>query len=113
MKGVKFVGSSLDDLRAFPKAPRQDMGRQIERVQRGLDPQDWKPMTQVGSGVREIRIRDKDNNYRGIYVTNIGDAVYVLHVFRKKSQKTPAQDIKKAKSRLKALRARLSKGESP
>ena len=113
MKDVKFVGSSLDDLRAFPKAPRQDMGRQIDRVQRGLDPQGWKPMAQVGSGVREIRIRDKDNNYRGIYVTNIGDAVYVLHVFRKKSQKTPTQDIKKAKSRLKALRAQLSKGESP
>ena len=84
MKDVKFVGSSLDDLRAFPKAPRQDMGRQIDRVQRGLDPQGWKSLAQVGSGVREIRIRDKDNNYRGIYVTNIGEAVYVLHVFGKK-----------------------------
>lgn len=113
MKDVQFVGSSLDDLRAFPKAPKQDLGRQIERVQRGLDPLDWKPMTQVGSGVREIRIRNKDNIYRGIYVTNIDDVVYVLHVFRKKSQKTSVQDIKKAKSRLKALRARLSKGENP
>ena len=111
MKDVQFVGSSLDDLRAFPKAPKQDLGRQIERVQRGLDPLDWKPMTQVGRGVREIRIRDKDNNYRGICVTNIGDAVYVLHVFRKQSQKTPARDIEKAKSRLKALRAQLRKGE--
>ena len=113
MKNAKFVDSSLDDLRAFPEVPKQDMGRQIERVQRGLDPLDWKPMAQVGSGVREIRIRDKDNIYRGIYVTNIGDAVYVLHVFRKKSRKTPVQDIKKARSRLKALRAQLSKGESP
>ena len=113
MKGVQFVDSSLDDLRAFPKAPRHDMGRQIERVQRGLDPQDWKPMTQVGSGVREIRIRDEDNNYRCIYVTNIGDAVYVLHVFRKKTRKTPKKDIKKAESRLKKLRAQLSKGENP
>ena len=113
MKDVRFVGSSLDDLRAFPKAPKQDLGRQIERVQRGLDPLDWKPMTQVGRGVREIRIRDKDNNYRGIYVTNIGEAVYVLHVFRKQSQKTPTRDIEKAKSRLKALRAQLRKGERP
>ena len=113
MKDVQFVGSSLDDLRAFPKAPKQDLGRQIERVQRGLDPLDWRPMTQVGRGVREIRIRDKDNNYRGIYVTNIGEAVYVLHVFRKQSQKTPVRDIEKAKSRLKALRAQLRKGESP
>lgn len=112
MKDVQFVGSSLDALRAFPKAPKQDMGRQIERLQRGLDPLDWKPMTQVGRGVREIRIRDKDNHYRGIYVTNIGDAVYVLHVFRKKSRKTPAQDIKTAKSRLRALRVQLRKGEN-
>lgn len=113
MKDVQFVGSSLDDLRAFPQAPKQDMGRQIERVQRGLDPLDWKPMTQVGSGVREIRIRDKDNNYRCIYVTNIGDAVYVRPVLRKQSQKTPTSDIKTAKSRLRALRAQLRKGESP
>ncbi len=70
-------------------------------------------MTQGGSGVREIRIRDKDNNYRGIYVTNIGDAVSVLHVFKKQSPKTPVRDIEKAKARLKALRAQLRKGESP
>ena len=107
------MGSSLDDLRAFPKTPKQDLGRQIERVQRGLDPLDWKPMTQVGRGVREIRIRDKDNIYRGVYVTNIGDAVYVRPVFRKKSRKTPAQDIEQAKARLRALRAQLRKGESP
>ena len=61
----------------------------------------------VGRGVREIRIRDESNNYRCMYVTNIGDAVYVLHVFRKKSQKTAAKDIETAKSRLKALRAQL------
>ena len=107
MKDVRFVSSSLNDLRAFPKAPRQDMGRQINRVQQGLDPQDWKPMPRVGRGVREIRIRDESNNYRCMYVKNIGDAVYVLHVFRKKSQKTAAKDIEAAKSRLKALRAQL------
>ena len=57
--------------------------------------------------MREIRIRDESNNYRCMYVTNIGDAVYVLHVFRKKSQKMAAKDIETAKSRLKALRAQL------
>ena len=113
MKAVKFVGAALDDLRAFPKAPKQDLGRQLERVQRGLDPLDWKPVPPVGRGGREIRIRDRANTYRGRSVTNSGDAVDVLHVFRKQSQKTPARDIEKAKARLKALRAQLRKGESP
>ena len=107
MKEVRFVGSSLDDLRAFPKAPRQDMGRQINRIQQGLDPYDWRPMRSVGRGVREIRIIDEGNNYRCMYVTNIGDVVCVLHVFVKKSQKTSTKDIDTAKARLKALRAQF------
>ena len=97
MRDVKFVGSSLDDLRALPKPARQDMGYQIEGVQRGLDPHDWKPMPSVGRGVREIRVRGVDNSYRGIYVANIDDAVYVLHVFAKKSRRTPASDIRLAR----------------
>lgn len=107
MRDVKFVGSSLDDLRAFPKNPRQDMGRQINRVQQGLNPRDWKPVNSLGPGVREIRIRDEGNNYRSMYVTNLGDAVYVLHVFMKKSQKTAKKDINLVKSRFKELQAEL------
>ena len=103
MKDVKFVGSSLDDLRAFPKNPRQDMGRQINRIQQGIDPRDWKPMNSVGPGVREIRIRDEGNNYRGMYVTSLGEAIYVLHVFMKKSQKTLRRDMDIAKSRFKEV----------
>ena len=105
MKDVKFVSSALDDLRPFPKSLRQDMGRQINRSQQGLDPLDWKPIKGVGPGVREIRIRDKGNNYRGIYVANIGKAIYVLHVFMKKSQKTLSRDIEMAKSRFKEIQA--------
>lgn len=105
MKDVKFVGSSLDDLRAFPKSPRQDMGRQINRVQQGFDPLDWKPVKSVGPGVREIRIRDEGNNYRCMYVTNPGKSVYVLHVFIKKSQKTLGKDIEIAKSRFREVLA--------
>ena len=103
MKDVKFVGSSLDDLRVFPKNPRQDMGRQINRVQQGLNPRDWKPVNSVGPGVREIRIRDEGNSYRSMYVTNQADAVYVLHVFIKKSQKTLRKDIDIAMSRFKEV----------
>lgn len=103
MKDVKFVGSSLDDLRAFPKSPRQDMGRQVNRIQQGLEPLDWKPVKSVGQGVREIRIRDEGNNYRCMYVANLGKSVYVLHVFMKKSQKILSKDIEIARSRFKEV----------
>ena len=87
--------------------PRQDMGRQIYRVQLGLEPRDWKPMRSVGPGVREIRIRDDGNNYRCVYIANLADAVFVLHVFIKKSQKTARRDLDIAKFRLKAVLAAL------
>ena len=82
------------------------MGRQLDRVQRGLDPNDWKPTSSVGPGVREIRVRDDTKIYRSIYVTNLDDAVYVLHVFTKRTRRTPTRDIRLARSRLRALRSR-------
>ncbi|MYN66586.1 MAG: type II toxin-antitoxin system RelE/ParE family toxin [Acidobacteria bacterium] len=82
------------------------MGRQLDRVQRGLDPNDWKPTPSVGPGVREIRVRDDTKIYRSIYVTNLDDAVYVLHVFTKRTRRTPTRDIRLARSRLRALRSR-------
>jgi len=64
-------------------------------VQQGLDPLDWKAMPAIGSGVREIRIRS-NGQYRVIYIAARRSAIYVLHAFRKKSQKTKKQDIKVA-----------------
>jgi phage-related protein len=72
-------------------------------VQLGLDPDDWKPMTTVGSGVREIRIRDEAGAFRVLYVANIGDIVYVLHAFQKKTQQTAKRDLDLAASRLKQI----------
>lgn len=103
MKPLYFVGSALEDLRAFPRAPRREAGYQLDRVQFGLEPSDWKPMTTVGSGVREIRIHHGDQ-YRVIYVAKIDDAVHVLHAFQKKTQKTRKQDIEIARRRLKEIK---------
>jgi phage-related protein len=106
VKPVVFLGDSLDRVRAFPEAARREAGYQLERVQRGLDPDDWKPMKSIGEGVREIRVRDASGAYRVIYVTTYGDAVNVLHAFVKKAQRTPARDLNLAARRLKDLKRR-------
>jgi len=92
MKPVAFCGSALDDLRGFPNAPRREAGFQLDLVQNGRDPDDWKPMKAIGQGVREIRIRDEAGAFRVIYVAKFADAVFVLHCFEKKSQRTGRQD---------------------
>ena len=63
-KPVEFRGSSLEDLRAFPLAARREAGHQLDQVQNGQDPDDWKPMNTVGQGVREVRIRDASGAFR-------------------------------------------------
>jgi phage-related protein len=93
MKQIEFRGSALDDLRAFPQAARRAAGFQLDQVQRGRDPDDWKPMNSVGQGVREIRIRDSEGAFRVMYVAKFEDAVYVLHCFQKKTQKTRKADL--------------------
>jgi phage-related protein len=100
-------GSALDDLRAFPAAARREAGHQIDQVQRGRDPDDWRPMTRVGSGVREIRIREAAGAFRVIYATKFADAVYVLHCFQKKTQKTSKADIDLAAKRYRDLAREL------
>ncbi len=105
MKTLKFVGKSLDDLRDFPESARQRAGRQLHKVQKGEDPYDWKPMSGIGPGVKELRIH-AEGQYRVIYVAKFKDAIYVLHAFQKKTQKTRQQDIELAKKRYKALQSK-------
>lgn len=103
MKPLSFLGSSLDDLRAFPETARREAGHQLDQVQRGLDPEDWKPMPSVGTGVREVRIRDEAGAFRVIYIATRAEAVYVLHAFQKKTQATTKRDLDLAEARLKEL----------
>lgn len=84
-KPVIFLGRSLDDLRSFPIDARREAGFQIDKVQNGQDPDDWKPMKDIGAGVKEIRIKDETGAYRVIYVAKLADSVYILHCFQKKS----------------------------
>jgi len=99
VKDVVLVGTAGTDLRRFPHDARQRAGYQLYLVQLGIDPGDWKPMTTVGPGCREIRIRTGAGAYRVIYAATIGQAVYVLHCFEKKTQRTAKSDIDLAKKR--------------
>ena len=103
MKDVHFEGSSLDDLKNFPASARREAGFELSNVQSGLQPTDWKPMSTVGTGVGEIRIKDEAGIYRMIYVARFEEAVNVLHAFEKKTRKTRKADIDLAKARYKAL----------
>jgi Phage-related protein len=103
VKPVEFWTGALDDLRAFPAAARREAGYQLDQVQQGRDPDDWKPMSTIGQGVREIRIRDADGAFRVIYVAKFEAAIYVLHCFQKKTQKTSREDIALATRRYKDL----------
>jgi phage-related protein len=99
MKPVRFLGDSLERLREFPDEARQDAGYQLELVQRGLQPTDFKPMSTVGKGVEEIRIRDDRGQFRVIYLARLSNSVFVLHAFQKKSRATSRHDIAIAKER--------------
>jgi phage-related protein len=99
MKPVHFVGSSREDLRDLPESVQETAGFQLFKVQQGKEPDDWKPMTTVGPGVQELRVRDESGAYRVFYVAKFEKAVYVLHVFEKRSQKTARPDIELGKSR--------------
>lgn len=107
-KPIEFRGSALDDLRAFPISARREAGFQLDQVQRGLEPDDWKPMSIIGQGVREIRIRDAAGTFRIIYVAKLASAVYVLHCFQKKTQKTSKVDLNLAEKRYRDLTKELS-----
>src|SRR5262245_32935844 len=103
-KALIWLGSSRGDLRAFPALARRLAGFQLRRVQQGLDPDDWKPMQTVGPGVREIRIHI-GGAFRVFYVATRAEAIYVLHAFEKKTQKTGgAQDLRIGRERFSTLK---------
>lgn len=101
-KPAIFLGSSREDLAAFPPEPRRKAGQDIADLQAGRMPSDWKPMPSVGAGVSEIRVRGK-RAFRVLFIARFHEAIYVLHAFEKKSQRTARQDLELGRSRFQAL----------
>ena len=98
-KPLFWVGSSLEDLRAFPEDARRMAGHCLHLVQQGLEPPDFKPIGTVGPGVYEIRIHTRPE-HRVFYLAKFTEGIYVLHAFQKKTQKTPAAELELARGRL-------------
>jgi phage-related protein len=103
VKSVHFVGASREDLQQLDDAAKETLGFQLFKVQQGQDPDDWKPMSVVGPGVREIRVRESSGAYRLLYVAQFEEAVYVLNVFQKKEQKISAADVTLARARYRSM----------
>ena len=102
LKEIIWKGGTLADVRRYPKAVKQEIGFELNNIQKGETPSDYKSMKSVGKGVREIRIH-YENEYRVIYVASFEEAIYVLHTFVKKTQKTSKKDIDLARERYKTI----------
>lgn len=111
-KPVRWLGASLRAVRSFPDGARQIAGFEPWQVQQGLSPSDWKPVPSVGVGVREIRIR-VDRAFRLIYTARFPEAVYVLHAFEKREQKTSRADLQLARERSRRLQSERDQGRTP
>lgn len=103
MKALYWIGTSLDDLRAFPVSARKEAGTDLRLAQQGVEPRDWRPMPSVGAGVREIRNSTSDGIFRVFYVVESATDVYVLHAFQKKTQRTTPKDMAKGKARYRLI----------
>jgi phage-related protein len=101
-KPIVWLGDTRDRLRRFPQAARREIGYQLSLIQAGRSAIDWKPIPLVGSGVIEIRVH-AEGEYRIFYVAKFEDAVYVLHVFAKKTRKASALDVELGKKRYREL----------
>lgn len=102
MKSVTWVGSSKRDLLACSADVQDVVGRELNIVQRGAAPTDWKPMPSIGAGAREIRVHVR-GEFRVFYVATFPEAVYVLHVFEKKTRKTSPRDLALGQERYRAM----------
>lgn len=92
MKNIIWVGATHETVKSYSKNVKQEIDYNLDKLQRGLNPNDWKPMLTIGQGVKEIRIH-QDNEYRVLYLAKFEEAIYVLHVFIKKSEKTLQKEI--------------------
>jgi phage-related protein len=102
IRPLVWMGNSRKNIQAFPVDAQKDIGDEIQLIQFGGMPKDAKPFRGVGSGVFEIALRHDTNAYRAVLAVQLGEKIYVLHAFQKKSPKgikTAQPDIDLIKQR--------------
>jgi phage-related protein len=107
MKPIEWIGSSKEDLSAFPSKAKEALGYQLFLLENGESPDDFDALPTVGSGACEIRVQIGED-FRVIYVAKWADAIYVLHATHKKSQKIRPGDLELAKRRYKEAQLKSS-----
>jgi phage-related protein len=103
MRPVRFVGDSREVLRELPDEVKSEIGYALRRVQQGKMPENAKPPKGIAPGVLEIVSDFRGDTFRAVYTVRFARAVYVLHVFQKKSKRgiaTPQREIELVKKRL-------------
>lgn len=103
MRSVRWMGNSKKNILSFPPEVRKIIGDELQLIQFGGMPKDAKPFKGLGSGIIELAIRYDKDAYRTVLAIQLGNCIYVLHVFQKKSKtgiKTPQEDINLIRKRL-------------
>ena len=102
-KEIVWIGTAYSDFLTFPATAKRDAGYQLHRVQNDLPPENWKIISELGAGVCELRLREDTGIFRVMYVAKFDDAIYVLHCFKKKTQKMTGPDKEVTSARYKAV----------
>lgn len=103
---LRIVKQCVKELADFPDEVRGDLADAIARLEEGhvLAPPLSKPMPSIGRAVHELRFRDRSGAYRVIYVLAHESDVWLVHAFKKKTQKTPKRNIEVAQQRLREIK---------
>jgi phage-related protein len=110
MKKLTWLADSRSNVKAFPAAVQDEIGYALYIAQLGDMHSKAKPLHGLGSGIMEIATQDPSGTYRAVYTVSIGDSIYVIHAFQKKSKAgiaTPKTEIEVVRQRLKQLRSEV------
>ena len=114
MKKLAWLADSRSNVKSFPAGVQDDIGYALYAAQLGEMSAKAKPLHGLGGGVMEIAANDESGTYRAVYTVTIGDSIYVIHAFQKKSKAgiaTPKSEIELVQQRLKQLRSEVKNAE--
>jgi phage-related protein len=110
VRKISWVKGAQKDFRNFPVLAQQKAARTLTQIAEGHTPDTVKPLTGLSSGAWEIVIKERGDAFRVVYALQIGDDIWVIHAFQKKSTSgisTPKHEIDLIKDRIKRLKEAL------